>query len=89
MRVVYRADLAECVVRILVAAPPEYVNIGFYKIFVHFNAFVNEPIIMHCPLLIWNAHIVAIALHDYCARYAPAPTHLLYPIHQRVRVNPW
>jgi len=33
---------------------------------------------------ICNAHTVAIVLRDYCARYAPPPTPLLYTLHHTI-----
>jgi len=58
---------------------------GLYKRFVHFNAFVNELIIMWLlPPPICNARTVAIVLHDYCARYIPLPSPLLYAIHHTI-----
>jgi len=59
-------------------------QVGLYKIFVHFNAFVNEPIIILLPPSTCNAHTVAIVLHDCCARYAPPPTPLLYAAHYTI-----
>ena len=56
-------------------------HIGLYNMFVHFNAFVNEPSLIVLPPPTCNARTVAIVLHDYCARYAPSPTPLLYAIH--------
>jgi len=51
-------------------------RLDYNKIFVHFSAFVNEPIlILLPPLLSCNAHTVTIGLQDYCARYTPPRTH--------------
>ena len=61
-------------------------GVELYTIFVDFNAFVNEPIIILLPPPICNAHTVAIVLHDYCGRYAPPPTLLLYAIHHTISV---
>jgi len=51
-----------------------------------FNAFVNEPIIILLPPPTCNAHSVAMVLHDYCARYAPSPTLLLYAVYRTILV---
>ena len=58
--------------------------LGLYTIFVHFNAVVNEPSILYPPTC--NAHTVAIVVQDYCARYAPPPTLILYAIHHTILV---
>jgi len=60
-------------------------RLGLHKIFVHFNAIVNEP--HHCTAPpTCKAHTVAIVLHDYCAMNAPPPTLLLYGIHHTILV---
>jgi len=61
-------------------------RVGLYKIFVHFNAFVNEPIIIFIAPPTCKAYTVAIVLRDYCARYAPPPTLLSYAIHHTILV---
>jgi len=61
-------------------------QVGVYKIFVRFNAFVNEPTSIVSPPPTCNAHTVAMALQDYCARYAPTPTLLLYAIDDTILV---
>jgi len=42
-------------------------ELGLYKIFVYFKAFVHERIIPILPFLTCIAHTIAILLHDYCA----------------------
>jgi len=61
-------------------------RVRLYKIFVHCNPFVNEPILIVLPLPTCNAHTVAIVLHYYCARYASPPTPREYAIHHTILV---
>jgi len=60
------------------------VQLGLYKILVHYIAFATEPIIIDLPPPTCNTYIVAIVLHDYCAIYAPVLTPLLYAIHHTI-----
>ena len=66
-----------------------YINtymVSLDKIFVHFEAFVQESII---PLFLTPtciAHTIAILLHDVCAVYDPPPTPLCYAIHHTILI---
>jgi len=55
-------------------------ELGLYKIFVYFKAFMHEIILPFLPLRICIAHTIAILLHDYCALHYPLPTPLLYAV---------
>jgi len=47
---------------------------------------MNEPIITLLPPRPAMPTLVAIALHDFCARYTPPPTLLLYAIYHTILV---
>jgi len=61
-------------------------QIGFYKIFVYFKAFVDERIIPFLPLPTCSPPTTAILLHVYCAIYDAPPTPLWYAIHHTILV---
>jgi len=62
-------------------------QLGLYKIFIDFQAFMHERIIPFLPLLICVAHTIAILLHDDCAIHDPPPTPLLKAIHHTKLVS--
>jgi len=62
------------------------VQLGLYKIFVHFKAFVHESIILLLPPHTCNAHTSAVLVHDYCAIYDSLPNPLSYSIHHTILV---
>jgi len=59
---------------------------GLHKILIRFQAVVHESTIRVLPIVIYNAHTIAMLLHDYCAIYAPLPTSLVYAIHHTILV---
>jgi len=48
-------------------------KVSLYKIFVYFEAFEHEPIILLLPPATCNAHTIAVLLHDCCAIRDPLP----------------
>ena len=56
-------------------------ELGVYKIFFHFEAFVHESIILVLPPPICISHTIAIPLHGYCAECDTPSDPLLYSIH--------
>ena len=57
-----------------------------YKIFVYFEWFVNESIVLSFLPPTCIAHTVAILLHAYWAIYHPPSTSLMYAIHHTILV---
>ena len=57
-------------------------EVGVYKIWFHFAAFMWESIICLLPPPICIVRTIAILLHVYCARYDAPPTPPLYAIHR-------
>jgi len=92
IHVIYRVKQAECGIYFLLAASQNTYSarrektdalyrVGLYKTSVHFNALLRAIAPPTC-----NAHTIAIALHDCCARHAPPPTLLVYAVHRTMLV---
>ena len=56
-------------------------QIGLYKIFFHFEAFVHESTIFSPPAATSIPHTDAILLHDYWTVYDPPPSDLPFVCH--------
>ena len=56
-------------------------QLGLYKIFFYFKAFVHESIHLLLPSPTCITHTIATLLHDHCAQCYPPLTALLYAIH--------